>query len=145
MGYDSIVDLLLRNMADVNACDDEMVTPIHVACKRGALNIVNSLISYGCDINKQDNKGRCALSYACAQPNANNKEVIKVLLDNGAFPDTIAYIDTCRITPLMCTLLTSNFEYDTVNLFLEHGARLDLCTSHGNTPLQIVILSNNLE
>ncbi|OXA57301.1 putative ankyrin repeat protein RF_0381 isoform X2 [Folsomia candida] len=139
MGYDSIVDLLLVNRADVNAADDQLVTPLHIAAKRGALHTVSSLISYGCDINKQDDKGRTALSYACEH---GRKQVIQVLLANGAFPDDL---DSLGYTPLMWGLLSSNFEYDTVRLLLEHGSRLDLMTGQGNTQLQIVILSNNLE
>lgn len=59
-----------------------------------------------------------------------------------AFPDDL---DSLGYTPLMWGLLSSNFEYDTVRLLLEHGSRLDLMTGQGNTQLQIVILSNNLE
>lgn len=81
------------------------------------IGIVNSLISHGCDINKQDDQEKTALSYACASP---NKEIISALLENGASPDDL---DTSELTPLMCMLQSPNFEYEMVKMLMDHGAR----------------------
>jgi ankyrin repeat protein len=99
---------------------------------------VSSLIAYGCDINKKDDKGNTALFYACATPNT-NKQVIRCLLENGALTD----LDTSGLNPLMCMLMSPNFEYEMVNLLMDHGSRLDLTTGQGNTAIQVIILSHN--
>jgi len=43
MGYEGIIDLLLKNRADVNAADNHLITPLHIAAKRGALSKLKPL------------------------------------------------------------------------------------------------------
>lgn len=38
MGYDAISQLLLQHRADPNAADDMLVSPLHLAAKRGSLS-----------------------------------------------------------------------------------------------------------
>jgi len=141
MGYDTIVDLLLANGADVNAANDRFVTPLHAAAKRGALNIASKLFDHGCDISRMDDNGKSALNYACATP-ITNKQLIHFLLDNGSIPDQA---DHYGQTPLLCILLSRNFDFETVNLFVERGCWIHITTREENTLVHIIVLSNNVD
>ena len=76
--HEAIVTLLLESGANVNAATSHGQTALILA---GNANIVEKLLSYEADANKQTNDGWTALMRAARR---NNKDIVILLLDNGA-------------------------------------------------------------
>lgn len=77
-----VVDVLLRHGAMVNAaCAPMCFRSIHIACKKGSLDIVQLLIQYGADIGIQDFNGKRAIHYACE---FGRLDILKELYVNGS-------------------------------------------------------------
>jgi hypothetical protein len=66
-------------------------------------------------------------------------EVLRVLLKNGASPDTILADDIDRPTPLVFTAMNTN-AWPNVRAVVEAGARLDVLDVNGRTPLARAML-----
>lgn len=59
-----MIDLLIKNGADVKTKNDHGITPLMFAAKFGDLESVGVLIENGADINARDNDGKTAADYA---------------------------------------------------------------------------------
>lgn len=80
-----IVKLLVENNADINKKNIDGVTPLMWACSFHRLDIVKYLLSTGkCDVNAVDNKLQSALIYATNSSVQLSKEMIELLIKNGA-------------------------------------------------------------
>ena len=75
--------LLWQEKADVNARDDDGMTPLHYAAKYSQSNaVIRKLVAAGADVNARDDDGMTPLHYAArlCKPD----QFIKALLDAGA-------------------------------------------------------------
>jgi len=59
-----IVRLLLKHGADVNAGNDFDETPLHYACKRANLIVLQCLLEHGADLRAEDRAGKGVLHHA---------------------------------------------------------------------------------
>lgn len=75
---------LIQAGANVNAKDAFGVTPLMRACGSEDADTCQKLIQLGADVNAQDERGYTPLMYA-----SNNKEIIRILLNNGADVDIV--------------------------------------------------------
>ncbi|KAF7532200.1 hypothetical protein G7054_g8187 [Neopestalotiopsis clavispora] len=78
--------ILLEHGCDVNAADEDGVTPLMGAVHKRALDIVSLLVQEGADVNQCDKKMKTSLAYAVepAYKKPPLKECIKLLLEHGA-------------------------------------------------------------
>ena len=72
----NIVELLLKNNADVNAKDAFNTTALMYAVASGNKELVELLISYGADVKASDGQGNTVLS---AAKESKNKSIIKLI------------------------------------------------------------------
>jgi ankyrin repeat protein len=79
-GYVSVVDLLIRNGADVNLAFPDGRTPLYCAAQSGHSDVVALLIAHGANVNAEA-KGRTALQAARKR---GNQGIIDLLLEHGA-------------------------------------------------------------
>ncbi|KAF5604474.1 multiple ankyrin repeats single kh domain protein [Fusarium subglutinans] len=83
----SVVGLLLAKEADVNAVDNEGMSPFRMATRReiceATIDIISLLINQGANVNSQDNDGSTALH--CVESSVN---LADLLLDHGIIIDT---------------------------------------------------------
>jgi len=78
-----------------------------IASENGHIDVVNRLLSLGCEVNAQNNQGMTALMFACSK---GMKDVVKLLLDHGADPsicskDEKSAIDLSHEYPMIQSLL----------------------------------------
>jgi truncated hemoglobin YjbI len=80
-----VVYALVRAGADVNACGGvTRATPLHMAARRGHLEIARALLDSGAVVNVRDRKGDTPLQRAI---NCRKDEVSHLLLERGALSD----------------------------------------------------------
>ena len=78
-----IIDILLKNGADIDAKTDGGFTPLHWAAGKDAVDAAEELIKYQADINAATPQGITPLHWAA---NNNSTNVVKLLLAAGAEP-----------------------------------------------------------
>ena len=77
--YRKILRLLVANGADINEMNSNGETALMVACQREHFNLVKEIISLGCDIELEDNRGYTAMFIANKTRNA---KIINLLRNN---------------------------------------------------------------
>ena len=75
------IEKLLNAGADVNFCNIDGITPIHMAAGRGDIDIINLLVKYGAYPNALDNEGYTPLHYLVAGCPPNVNEVYDILMN----------------------------------------------------------------
>ncbi|KAF4444642.1 hypothetical protein FACUT_604 [Fusarium acutatum] len=83
--YHKVAKLLIKNGADVNAQDSELVTPLHLAAGYGQTDMVLSLLGAGANPNLLCANGSSVLGRSVAH---GDLQVTRCLLKNGASPMT---------------------------------------------------------
>lgn len=66
---------------DVESCDVNGLTLLHVACNRGWSEVVRSLVSKGCDLNAKDSFGK---THSMLAAHWSRSSMVKYLIDCGA-------------------------------------------------------------
>ncbi len=134
--YDS-VKILISQGVDVNAKNDDGLTPLMLACYTDTKgNIVKLLIDKGADVNTKDNDGETPLLYACANDTTGN--IVKLLIDNGA---DVNAKDNDGDTPLMFACYKDT-KGNIVKLLLDKGADVNVKNNDGLTPLMVACAYN---
>ncbi|KAG1705627.1 hypothetical protein DVH05_003329 [Phytophthora capsici] len=110
----SVIDMLLRFQADVNACTQEGKTALHLSTSDDAYEMAKHLLDAGANINAQDENGQTAL-HCCVREA--DLLVTNLLLSRGANIDAK---DTDGHTPL--TLAVQRGNLIVLQLFLNHYA-----------------------
>jgi ankyrin repeat protein len=77
------VQCFVEKEVDVNQANEKRVSPLHLACKIGALEICRVLVANQAKIAAVDNERRTPLHYATLK---NNLEIVTFLLENDADP-----------------------------------------------------------
>jgi len=135
----SIVDVLLKNEADVNIANSAGETPLYRVASRRLLDIVRDMLQvYGANPNK-GSPDKSPLAAACLMQNV---KLVDTLLKHGADPNVadpnILLEDRYGQTqPLHIAVANGNCEL--AELLLKHGANIDVADSAGNTALHHVI------
>ncbi|WP_339046417.1 ankyrin repeat domain-containing protein [Candidatus Mesenet endosymbiont of Agriotes lineatus] len=149
-GYEKVIEILLQNKANVDGIDDHIgMTPLHLASANGHLKAVLALLgAKDININAIDSSYRTPLHYAVF---GRYKEVIKTLLDKGAYFDDESYD---KSTPLqtvsekgyseieaLLKLIEKLFNairnnnYSEVQSCIERGVLINSRSIHFGTPL----------
>ncbi len=123
IGKDQI-DLLLANGANINLVKKDGTTPLMLAAaKSDNLQLVQTLLKMGANVNDQSETGLTALSYAV---NQGNEDVVDALLSEGAD------IHTGR-NPLLIAVRSNEFRM--VEIFLAKGVDINTSDNEGETAL----------
>ncbi|PSN49741.1 hypothetical protein C0J52_08481 [Blattella germanica] len=133
---DDSSDMSLENDArldkealNINVCNSDGFTPLHVSAMHGRTDIVRLLLDAGAHVNVVTRtKGVTPLHLACQNQNI---LVVKLLLQSGDCNVDIQ--DASGNTALHYASFTSN--YRLVELILKYGPIIDLKNSNGKTPL----------
>jgi len=116
---------------NLNQTDEHYFTPLHWACLKGHLNIVEMLIKRGAKIAQQNSGGDTCLHVACQ---FGHLKIVKLLLS--------------KVKLLDCTK-SGNYSIDPVyNNNFQFYSALDIVNMqnlHGNTALHYAAFKNKLE
>jgi ankyrin repeat protein len=149
----TLVNLLLDAGSDVNSRDEDNNTPIVMAaivsyydgeCSK-QLNIIHQLISFGANVNQEDNSQTIPLHYAAY---SGCPEIVKLLLESHA---RVNGIDNKGNSPLhYATKTPTKFKgssedlnklrekkIEIVKLLIKHGANKKAINKKGLTPYQL--------
>ena len=115
-GNENVVEILLKNGADVNASSPTKETALMYAAMRGKLTCVEILLKNGADVNAKDIHGNTALIYASRYTHPNHEKIVELLLKNGANKKDLVGLKDWRDTK----------EYKEVeNIFKKHYGNID--------------------
>lgn len=106
-------------------------TPLHWAAQHGHVEVVQTLIDNGADVNARDVFGRTPLHLAVGHP-----RIISLLLDAGANVDAR---DSLSNTPLHRAVPS----IESVDALIRAGANVRAENTSGNTPLDIAMRYGN--
>ncbi len=139
-GLDSmeIVELLLKNGANINLRNRDGETPLTIAVTKNSMELVKFLLENDADINLRNRDGETPLTIAAAK---NFMEIVKFLLENDA---KINLRNRDGDTPLSIAVTKNSMEL--VKFPLENDAYIDfLRNRNGETPLNIAVMNNHIE
>ncbi|XP_066156518.1 protein fem-1 homolog C [Euwallacea fornicatus] len=126
----SIVKLLIRSGADINAVSDSGSTPIRSACFMTHFEVVKYLVLHGADINKSNHNGGTCLINSVQSPN-----LCHFLLKHGA---DVNAKDIQNKTALHYAIQEHRLE--TTKLLLKYGADYNAKSRYGDDALQMACL-----
>jgi ankyrin repeat protein len=69
--------LLLANKAEVNAKEEDGITPLHFAAEEGLKDVVELLLSSNADVNAKDNDSNTPLRLAVSNSHADVAELLR--------------------------------------------------------------------
>jgi ankyrin repeat protein len=108
----AMLDLLLRNKADIRAKVTDGSTPLHYAALSGDIQKVNLLLDAGSSLMASDKHGKTALHYAAL---LRYPRIVNALLEAGAMQDAE---DKRGRTPLHCVV---RYTFQEVETLLDTG------------------------
>jgi ankyrin repeat protein len=123
------VNILIKNGADVNGCDEDRNTPLHYAALYGNADIVKILIRCGADVNANGGSF-CSLTPLYYAAMGRYTDIMEILIQNNAHTDARGY----KMTPLQYA--ARNLYVDGVKLLLKHKA---VVSYRSATPLNLAI------
>ena len=137
-----IVETLIKNVADVNNyyCDyygnphygHHALTLLHTTiCYATSIKIVDLLVQYGADVEKQSEGGQTALLMALFE---DQYEMAKVLIENGANVNFINFNSDGQ-SPLH--LAATKNDPSLTKMLIDHGAEINTKNIHGHNALQL--------
>lgn len=138
--------ILLAHGADPEARDRYGRAPLHYAAREGHPELVTFLVERGADPDVGDRGGRTPLMEAVSGVSPETREerfrVAQVLLAAGALPDQP---DRGSRRSALHAAAGPQGDPGFVGLLLDHGARVDLADSQGETPLHQAVSAGSLE
>lgn len=140
-----MVEFLLKNGADVNIRDITGETALYYSIEHNsfgqenetenAIKILNLLIKYGADVNTKNDEGTSLLDVSYRSSKSENKEMFKILVENGFDLESRINDDDSDYTPLMIAVYKE--DYDMVKYLLDKGANPNAVNNEKKTALMI--------
>jgi len=129
--FDAATLLVFQNPDRINDFSDDGFTPLGLACYFGHEDLARFLVLKGADVNLASKNGFNVFPIHSAVA-ANNFNITKMLLDNGAYPNVC---QKAGLAPLHTAAQLGDIEL--IILLLEHGAEVSLRMEGGKLPADL--------
>ncbi|RZL46743.1 MAG: ankyrin repeat domain-containing protein [Pedobacter sp.] len=126
--FDDVTLLIFKDPAKINSFSIDGFTPLGLACYFAHEDIARFLVLKGAEVNVASKNGYHVFPIHSAVA-ANNFNITKMLLDNGAYPNVC---QKSGVAPLHSAAQLGNIEL--IILLLEHGAEVTLRMEGGKLP-----------
>ncbi|GLG97271.1 Transient receptor potential channel pyrexia, partial [Gryllus bimaculatus] len=140
LGDETFARWLLARGADPAPCTSAGgaagLTPLHASVKDGAAGVARALLEAGAPVDAPDARGRTPLAYVAAAPKQRRGELLKILLDAGADPNT-PIVREKPMTLLHSAVLVGDTEM--AELLVNAGADPRFNASGDLTPMDIAL------
>jgi uncharacterized protein len=130
VGHKDVVKLLLDHSAEVDAKNNEGVTPLYLAAVEGHKDVVKLLLDHGAEVDAKNNEGVTPLYLAAVE---GHKDVVKLLLDHGAEVDAKNTEGKSALS--RASSGGEEGHLDVVKLLFERGACVNAQNNYGETAL----------
>ncbi|CAK1546492.1 unnamed protein product [Leptosia nina] len=133
-GNTDVVNLLMKQGARVNyeSPDLNKPSPVDLVILKGDVDMLQMLLKAGASVNASSSVIGTPLHVACSDNIINRKEMIEILLENGADPNQKVYNedDGAQLRPALAEYLASSMTLDVeiVHALLKRGARVIMKT-----------------
>ena len=129
--FDAATLLIFQNPDAINEFSDDGFTPLGLACYFGHEELARFLVLKGADVNLASKNGFNVFPIHSAVA-ANNINITKMLLNNGAYPNVC---QKAGLAPLHTAAQLGNIEL--IILLLEQGAEVSLRMEGGKLPADL--------
>ncbi|TCD12022.1 ankyrin repeat domain-containing protein [Pedobacter frigidisoli] len=129
--FDTATLLIFQKPDSINDFSEDGFTPLGLACYFGHEDLARFLVLKGADVNLASKNGFNVFPIHSAVA-ANNINITKMLLDNGAYPNVC---QKAGLAPLHTAAQLGNIEL--IILLLEHGAEVSLRMEGGKLPADL--------
>jgi len=126
--FDTATLLIFQKPDSINEFSEDGFTPLGLACYFGHEELARILVLKGADVNLASKNGFNVFPIHSAVA-ANNINITKMLLENGAYPNVC---QKAGLAPLHTAAQLGNIEL--IILLLEHGAEVGLRMEGGKLP-----------
>jgi ankyrin repeat protein len=123
------VKAFLGQDTDVNAKDNQGMTPLHLAAQGGQREVVEFLLSKDADLNAKNNDGRTPIEVAMSQ---RGNDVVKLLIEKGAD------IPTIHLAAFVGSL-------EKLRSFIKAGTDINSKDENGQTPLLRALMGRHID
>ncbi|XP_050393500.1 ankyrin repeat and SOCS box protein 3 [Patella vulgata] len=131
VGNSGIAHTLLRHGAKPGKLDNYNYGALHIAVLKDRVDFCEMFLKWNADVNEFSDDRTTPLVLACATPNlTQRKQIIELLLDNGADPNKhagiVSYTSPClsALTEYLRIQDGETITYDVVHLLIKHGAKV---------------------
>jgi ankyrin repeat protein len=137
-GQNQIVDLLLRNGAEIERRAKNGQTALMNAASAGHVETVRLLLEQGAKVNATDEKGGTALMQAILEKHAN---VVRALVEKGADINIMGRPANWEMQPVGTALIQAvdRDYYEIVEYLLQYGADPNASTPEGTTAMLLAM------
>ena len=134
-GHEAVVEVLIKNGADVNKLDKNGRGPLHIAVQMNDLETVDILLRSGADPNRCDHNN---VLPACIAAERGYTGTLKKLLEANADPNGCNNLSS---PPLMCAI--SRGHKQCVELLLLKGADVNVRDPSGETAVRMAVANGD--
>ena len=129
---DKVMNMLIARGANLNVKNIVGDTPLHIASRKGHINLVYAFINYGANVNPTNNIGETPIFGAVKDSTV---EILKILFNNGG---DIYHVNNDGNSLLHICILYSGRDKTAKSKFLiNSGLDIELKNKKGETPISI--------
>ena len=115
----SVMQMLLKNGADVHLKDFSLKTPMHHASNGGTAEAIRLLLNRGAELDMADSAGNYPIHYIAGNYNYTSENVLELLCLFCSTPQHVRFMDIRGRTILH--IAAESFDYTVILFVLEHG------------------------
>ncbi|CAH1784076.1 unnamed protein product [Owenia fusiformis] len=132
------IPILLQYGVNLEASDDNGMTPVLTAAKLGRFRAMETLVHLGADINAKDSRGNTLVHYTTSADSSSQSEWVEFLLAQPDCKVNVQNVD--GNTPLHFSCMSGR--ESAIFMLINAGATIEATNNQGQTPLFLCLLKD---